>query len=94
MKNINEGVKGEVNFCIDIFADYLGVDIEKRPKIEFSEKMNSCHVPHLNLIRININDVGKGHICFEEVGHFLRDTIFPVTKFTANQLCDEFLGRL
>lgn len=94
MKDGYEKVKEEVNFCIDVFADYLGVDIEKRPKIEFSEKMNSAHVPYFNLIRININDIGKGHIYFEEAGHFLRDIIFPVTKFTADQLCDEFLGRL
>jgi len=94
MKEIYEKIKEEVNYCIDVFANHIDLDIEKRPKIEISEKMNSSHVPHLNLIRISINDVDKGYIYFEEVGHFLRDTIFPVTKFKANQLCDEFLGRL
>jgi len=94
MNNINEKVKEEVNFCIDIFADYLSLNPEKRPRIELFDKMGSSHVPQLNLIRINVNDIGKGHIYFEEVGHFLRDAIFPVTKFTIDRLCDEFLGRL
>ncbi len=94
MEQLPKQVIFELNYCINTFENYLGVEIKNKPQLETSNSRTSAYNLSKNTLLIDSSNFGEGVAYFEEISHLFRENIMPSDGKELDNRVQEFFGRL